>query len=833
MRVPLSWLKNYVPCDIPAHELAHRLTMAGNEVGDVEIVGAALDPERLVVGRVLSVDPHPNADRLRLPTVDIGGGETATVVCGAPNVAAGQKIAFAKEGAMLFSPRSGKTEALRAATIRGVRSSGMVCSVLELGLGDDHEGILVLDDDAPVGIPLVEYIGDAVLDIDVTPNRPDCLSILGIAHEVAALTGASVTPPDLSYPEDDTPIESLAKVEISDPDLCFRYTATLIHGIHIAESPQWMQDALTKAGLRPINNIVDITNYVMLEYGQPLHAFDFGKVRDNTIIVRSARPDETLETLDGATRALRPPMLVIADTQDAIGLAGVMGGANTEIGESTTTVLLESANFHAINTRRTRLAARMDSEASYRFERGIRPELAPLALRRATQMMIRLAGGTASKGILDIYPGGEPMPSVQISRQRIRQVLGVDYTMERIERTLEALGFRRDREPESIMPTMDAFSVGGAPETDNMVFMQPPYWRSDITIEDDIVEELARIIGYESIPTTMISTPIPHGQPQAQRVLRERVKDILTSTGMRETISYSLVSENMLERVGVATGETDAIRVANPMSSEFTLLRTSLRASVLNTLANNRRVSQVEGIRIYEIGSVYLPKEEARERDLPDEREMLIGVLCGPRFPLSWNAPAGDMGFYDGKGVLESLFSKLRAKVRYEAYDDDPILRRGRTARIICHHPGGGGDTPIGVIGEVGRLTLERFDIDGATAAMFEIDLASLRAALPEETRQHIPANPYPQSYRDLALIVDAEVTSARIQAIMERHRMVARSIPFDIYEGEGVPDGKRSLAYRIVFQSPRGTLTSEQVDGYQSNILQQLQRELGVELRD
>ncbi len=833
MRVPLSWLKNYVPCDIPAHELAHRLTMAGNEVGDVEIVGAALDPERLVIGHVLSVDPHPNADRLRLPTVDIGGGETATVVCGAPNVAAGQKIAFAKEGAMLFSPRSGKTEALRAATIRGVRSSGMVCSVLELGLGDDHEGILVLDDAAPVGTPLVEYIGDAVLDIEVTPNRPDCLSILGIAHEVAALTGASVTHPDLSYPEDDTPIESLAKVEIADPDLCFRYTATLIHGIQIAESPQWMQDALTKAGLRPINNIVDITNYVMLEYGQPLHAFDFGKVRDDTIIVRSARPDETLETLDGATRTLRPPMLVIADTQDAIGLAGVMGGANTEIDESTTTVLLESANFHAINTRRTRLAARMDSEASYRFERGIRPELAPLALRRATQMMIQLAGGTASKGILDIYPDGEPMPSVQISRQRIRQVLGVDYTMERIERTLEALGFRRDRDPESIMPTMDAFSVGGAPENDNMVFMKPPYWRSDITIEDDIVEELARIIGYESIPTTMISTPIPHGQPQAQRVFRERVKDILTATGMRETISYSLVSENMLERVGVATDETDAMRIANPMSSEFTLLRTSLRASVLNTLANNRRVSQAEGIRIYEIGSVYLPKEEARERDLPDEREMLVGVLCGPRFPLSWNAPSGDMGFYDGKGVLESLFAELRAEVRYEAYDDDPILRRGRTARIICHHPSGGGDTPIGVIGEVGRPTLERFDIDGATTAMFEIDLASLRAALPEETRQHIPANPYPQSYRDLALIVDAEVTSARIQAIMERHRMVARSIPFDIYEGEGVPDGKRSLAYRIVFQSPRGTLTSEQVDGYQSNILQQLQRELGVELRD
>ena len=826
MKVPLSWLRNYVPFDIPANDLAHQLTMAGNEVGDVEIVGADLDPERLVVGHVLSVDPHPNADRLRLPTVDIGNGETATVVCGAPNVAAGQKIAFAKEGAMLINPRSGKPAALKPATIRGVRSSGMVCSVLELGLGDDHEGILVLDDDAPVGVPLIEYLGDAVLDVEVTPNRPDCLSILGIAHEVAALTGAAVTEPDLSYPENDTPIESQAKVEIADPDLCFRYTATLIHGIQIAESPSWMQDALTKAGLRPINNIVDITNYVMLEYGQPLHAFDFGKVRDNTIIVRSARPDEALETLDGAKRPLQPPMLVIADTQDAIGLAGVMGGANTEIDDITTTVLLESANFHAINTRRTRLALRMDSEASYRFERGIRPELAPLALRRATQLMIQLAGGTASKGILDIYPDPTPMPSVQISRQRIRQVLGVDYTMQRVQQTLESLGFERDRAPESMMATMDAFSVGGTPENDSVIWMKPPYWRSDITIEDDIVEELARIIGYDSIPTTMISTPIPHGQPQAQRVLRESVKDLLTSAGMRETISYSLVSADMLERVGVDTDDASALRIANPMSSEFTHLRTSLRASVLSTLSANRRVSQTEGIRIYEIGSVYLPKNEARDRDLPDEREMLVGVLCGPRFPTSWNTPQGDMGFYDGKGVLESLFAELRAEVRYEAHSSDPILRRGRTAQILY------GNAPIGVIGEVSNAALQRFDIDGA-AALFEIDLEALRAALPEETRQHTPANPYPEAYRDLALIVDAEVTSARIQAIIERHRMVARSIPFDIYAGEGVPEGKRSLAYRIVFQSPRGTLTSEQVDGYQSNILQQLHRELGVELRE
>ena len=826
MKVPISWLKNYVPLELPVEELAHRLTMAGNEVGDVDRLGGDWDPGKLVVGHVLSVAPHPNADRLRLPTVDIGGGRTATVVCGAPNVAAGQKIAFAKEGAMLFSPRSGKTEALKAATIRGVRSEGMVCSTLELGLGEDHDGILVLDADAPVGVPLSDYLGDAVLDVEVTPNRPDCLSILGIAHEVAALTGASAREPDLSYAESDAPIESQARVEIADPGLCYRYTASLIHNIRISESPQWMQDALSKAGLRPINNIVDITNYVMLEYGQPLHAFDFGKVKDATIIVRAAREGEALVTLDDERRALNPPMLVIADSRDAVGLAGVMGGANTEIDDTTISVLLESANFNAINTRRTRLALRMESEASYRFERGIRPELAPLALRRATQLMTQLAGGVPAKGIIDVYPNPQPQAAVRVSRQRIRQLLGVDYTLERIEQTLASLGFERDRAPESIMPTMAAFEVGGAPESDGVIWMKHPYWRSDIALEEDIIEELARIIGYDSIPTTMLSSPIPHGRPQPARLLRERVKDILAAAGMRETISYSLVSRDMLRNIGAAADERDALRIANPMSGEFTHLRTSLRASVLATLANNRRISQSEGIRIYEIGNVYLPKEEALERDLPEEREMLVGVVSGARFPASWNAPQGEMGFFDAKGLLDTLFGGLRVSVSYEAYADDAILQAGRTAQLLCN------GASIGAIGEVSRAALERFHIDDDTAALFEVDLDALHAALPRDAYQHRAASRYPEAYRDLALIVDADVTSARIQAIIARHKMAVRSVPFDIYEGEGVPTGKRSLAYRIVFQSERGTLTSKQVDRFQSDILRQLQRELGAELR-
>ncbi|MDA1348239.1 MAG: phenylalanine--tRNA ligase subunit beta [Chloroflexi bacterium] len=460
MKVPLSWLRRYVPIDLLPGELAHKLTMAGTEVGGVAVTGN-WDREKVLVGLVLKVDPHPNADRLRLPTVDLGNGETATVVCGAPNVAAGQKIAFAHEGAHLLSTRSGKVEALRQANIRGVESSGMVCSELELGLGEGHDGILVLDDEAPIGTPLADYMGDAILDIEVTPNRPDCLSILGIAHETSALTGQLVTEPDASYPESGPPIKDQVTVEIADPELCYRYTASLVTGIKIGPSPRWLQDALIKADQRPINNVVDVTNYVMLEYGQPLHAFDFEKVKDARIVVRQARSGERLATLDGEDRELSPPMLAIADSSDAIGLAGVIGGAGSEMTDATTSVLLESAAFDAVNTRRTAASLRLSTGASYRFERGIRSELAPLALRRATKLILELAGGQAAKGIVDLYPGEKKPPVVTITRQRIRKVLGVDLEMAEVARVLKSLGF----------------AIGEGTAAAKSLEVTPPYWR--------------------------------------------------------------------------------------------------------------------------------------------------------------------------------------------------------------------------------------------------------------------------------------------------------------------------------------------------------------------
>ena len=824
MLIPISWLRNYVPVTDSPNDLAHKLTMAGVEIGDVETVGENLDPDKIVVGHVLDVAPHPNADRLRLPTVDIGG-ETATVVCGAPNVAAGQKIAFAKEGARMFSPRSGKVETLKRTRIRGVESAGMVCSSLELGLGEDHDGILVLDEEAPVGTPLAEYLGDAVLDAEVTSNRPDCLSILGIAHEVAAINGEKVTEPNHAYPKEGKDIEDLVRIEIEDPDLCYRYTASLVTGIKIGPSPSWMRDALVKAGQRPINNVVDITNYVMLEYGQPLHAFDFEKCRDATVIVRAAREGESLTTLDGEQRELKPPMLTISDSRDPVGLAGVMGGANSEMTEETTAVLLESASFNPVNTRRTRTALGMRTDASDRFERDIRSALAPIALRRATQLIVEICGGIAAKGIIDLYPTKREPPTVKLSRSRIRQVLGVDYPTSQIKRTLESLGFEEVEQPGGLIDLIETLEAGPSSERTSTLWLKVPYWRSDISIEDDLVEELARIIGYDSMPTTMLSGSIPHWQPQPMTQLKDTVRDLMAAAGMQETISYSPTTLQNLDAVDALDESNPPLRISNPLSREWEYMRTSLRSNILNTLSHNRRIAQGDGIRIFEVGRVYLPKQEARERDLPEEREMLVGVVSGPRFGASWIAQDANMGFFDAKGALEYVFGALGIDVVYEP-SEDSILQGGRTAKLTV------GGAALGVIGEVQGRLLEKFDLEAHPAAMFEIRMDTLLSVVGEVSLTYESSSRYPESYRDLAIVVDEDVPVSRIREIVERHALVVRSAPFDIYSGEGIAEGRKSVAFRVVFQSDRATLTSEQVDRFQNDILRQLSRNLNAELR-
>ncbi|MFQ5933514.1 MAG: phenylalanine--tRNA ligase subunit beta, partial [Dehalococcoidia bacterium] len=526
MKISLRWLREYVPVTLPPEELAQKLTLSGTEVGDIQVVGGSWD--NIFVGQVTKVEKHPNADRLVLTTVELPN-ESHIAVCGAPNVAQGQKIAFAKVGARLIDGHTGKPSTLKAAKIRGVVSAGMVCSEKELGISDEHEGILVLPRDAPLGVPLPEYMGDHIFDLDITPNRPDCLSVLGVAWEVAALTGAQVTPPQVSYDESGPPIEELAEIEIADPDLCSRYTASLVTDLTVAPSPSWMQERLLAAGMRPINNLVDITNYVMLEYGQPLHAFDYDKLREKRVIVRRARAGEHLLSLDGEDRALDGEMLAITDPGGPVGLAGVMGGANTEVSESTTALLLESANFNDVNTRRTSTKLRLRSEASIRFDKGLNPGLPLPALLRATQLLIELGGGTAAKGVIDVYPGKVRQKSLRITPQRVRQVLGLEIQMDRIVSVLKSLGFQ----------------IGKRGESEASV--RVPYWRSDISIEDDLVEEVARIVGYDRIPTTPLSGQIPRHEPDRARQLADTIRDTLAAYGLQEVINYSLTGLAAME----------------------------------------------------------------------------------------------------------------------------------------------------------------------------------------------------------------------------------------------------------------------------------------------
>lgn len=787
---------------LPAKELAHRLTMAGIEVGEVVETGGW---SGCFVGQVVSVRPHPQADRLSLCQVTTGPDPSnqMEVVCGAPNVAADQKICFATVGANLLNTHTGKQETLKAAKIRGVESQGMICSELELGLGDDHSGIIVLPEDAPLGTPLDEYLGDIILDLEVTPNRLDCFSILGVAHEVAALTGKNVREPDGSYPEEGAQIADQISISVVDPDLCYRYTASLIKGVTIGPSPQWLQDRLTKAGLRPINNVVDVTNFVMLEYNQPLHAFDYDLLKDRTIIVRRAKLGETLVTLDGIERTLSDSVLVIADSNDPIGIGGVIGGANSEISPSTTSVLLESATFDGYNNRETAQNFRLRTEATLRFEKGLRTELAPIALRRATKLIQESAGGAIAAGIIDEYPGQpQETEKVRLTADRLKKVLGMEFEPETVDRVLHSLGFVVHRE---------------GPE---IVDVQVPYWRNDINIEDDLIEEVVRIAGYDSVPVTPLSTPIPPKKPDLVRSLVETVKDELAAIGMQEVINYPLVSWDDLQKVEWPGDSSESLRLSNPMNSSEEWLRPTLRSSILGTLLANQ--GHGEGpFRLFEVGRVFLP----RAGDLPEERQVVSGVLAGLRSAPSWLEPGGALDFFDAKGVVEGLLERLGVTAEYEPADI-PFFQPGRCALIKSD------GLTSGAVGEVHTLIADKFDLRLRPVVFFELRLDNLLNAMADAGRHFSQISRFPVATRDLALVLPAHVTAATVESIISRHRMVVQAELFDIYIGENIPTGTKSLAYHVDFQAPGRTLTTEEVNRSMQGLLRTLEREVQASLR-
>ena len=811
MRVSLKWLGEYVDFDLSPEDLAHRLTMAGLEVSGIERVGGTWG-EAILVGHVRELQQHPNADRLKLAVVDTGS-ETLTVVCGAPNVAAGQKIALARAGAELVDPDSGRGMTLKPARIRGVVSEGMVCSERELALGDDHAGIMVLPEDAPAGVRLDDYLGDVILDIDITPNRPDWASMIGIAWEVAALVSGKMRMPRTEFTGRGPAVSGLGSlVAVEAPDMAHRYTASVVSGLKVAPSPGWMQLRLQSAGVRPINNVVDVTNYVMLEFGQPLHAFGRDGLQGGGVIVRRAEPNERLTTLDGRTHELTTEDLVIADQGGPVGLAGVMGGASSEVSGATREVLLESATFSQAGVRKTvqrhriEVGGKRGTEASQRFERGLPAGLASEALKRATDLLVEACGGVAASGIVDVSAEAEKtVGPVRLTSDRMLQVLGMDPGIAAVDRTLRSLGFEVEVDGDRVNAT-------------------PPYWRNDIAIPEDLIEEVVRIIGYDEVPTTLPHASVAPVVNDPVRDLKEAARDTLVSLGMQETISYPLVSKDLLEASAQA-GTPEPLRVWNRMSPEQEFLRTTMRGSLFQTFANNERTTRAGAFRLFDIGRTYTPRPDA----LPVERDIAAGVLGGPRDPRTWHGTGDDMDFFDAKGIVEELLRRLEVPAAFEPHEDRN-LAAGRTARIVA--AGERRDESIGLIGEVHPDTLEAMGIRQPRVMYFEIDLGEAVKWRTDRMRSYRLISRYPGVVRDLAFLVDESVPAGRLERIIREFPAIAESALVDIYAGEQVPQGRKSLAFTVVWQSPTRTLTDAEVDVAQQQLLDALARETGSTLR-
>ncbi len=797
MKCSLKWLRQYVEINLPPADLARLITAAGTEVAHVEVIGGW---ENVFVGQIAGIEPHPNADRLRLATVNLGA-ENVTVVCGAPNLGIGDKIAFARAGANLLDGHTGEKIKLKPSKIRGILSEGMVCSEMELGVSRSHEGILVLPPDAPLGAKLSDYMGDVIFDLEVTPNRPDMLSILGIAHETAALTGAAVREPNLDFVPAGLSIDESISVEITDSELCPRYCAGLVTDVKICESPSWLKDALTASGVRSINNVVDITNFVMLEFGQPLHAFDYNRISCSKIIVRRAGEGETMATLDGIERKLTAETLVIADPDRAIAIAGVMGGATSEVTQETTAVLIESANFKAASVHNTQVCLKMPSEASARFERSIRAELTLPALRRAIQLMIEICGGKAAEGTIDHYPGRKEVAPVLLTTAEVKRILGLDVPPAQIEKTLISLGCKAAR------------------VSDHSFEVSPPYWRSDLRLNADFIEEIARVMGYQSIPDTLLSGAIPHQEPNPMLGLRMNMRQTLAGFGFQEIITYALTDLPTLEKGLNVPLSPEPLHIEHPMSSEQECLRTSLRGNVLAALASNIR-REDGAIFLFETGHVYLPKPG----DLPVEPEMLCGVLTSTGTEKVWQGRKEPVDFFDAKGAVEGLMEALGVHVNFTE-SQDPGLRIGRQTAIIAENK-----AKLGVMGELHPRVIQAFDLPYNTY-LFEIN-ADVLLPFATGAMHYEPLPRFPATMRDLAVIVGPGVSHNQIVEIISGFSLVKKAVLFDVYSGKQVAAGNKSLAYSLTFQSPDHTLTDSEVDKVFSAILKKLTDELGATLR-
>jgi phenylalanyl-tRNA synthetase beta chain len=842
--VPLRWLAEYVPLPANPAELIERLTLAGLEASGVRVyglptpggvrvkpedAGLVWDRDKVMVARVRSIAKHPDADKLKLVEVEYGAAEPKTVVTGATNIAPGQsgmKVVLGLRGTRYFyTDKEGKKTVftLEPKALRGIMNDAMCMSNFELGVSDEHEGIILLDEsDAAPGTPLQDVIGEIVVELDVLPNMARCLALLGVAREVAALTGATVTEPDLTVPTVAEPVQDTVKVEIADPKLCRRYAALVVRNVTIGPAPRWMRSRLEYAGMRPINNVVDATNYVMLEYGQPLHAFDYDVLvrraggKAPTVTVRPAKAGEKLKTLDGQERELGPGNLVIADAAGPVALAGVMGGLETEVAADTKAVLLESANFDPVSVRRTARQFNLFSEASTRFSRGVHPEVVLPAARRAAQLLHKYAGGEVLAGVADNYPAPIPPQVIELNRNEIERLLGFRLPDEEVERVLTALRF-------NVEPTMWGWKVTTPPN------------RLDVQAgAADLIEELARVSGYDRLPETRLALELPEQRGNRPLELEDRVRDLLADAGLQEVITYALSSAEteaklMPEQSPGTTvpGLSSRVELLNPISPERSALRTTLLTGLLEVAAEN--LKNFPRVALYEVGPVFLPKAG---QQLPDEPQRLAVVLSGRRTGAAWDEPLGEKpaqyDFYDLKGVLEGLTADLHLPaVAFEPAKDVPYLHPGRAARLLVN------GQAVGSFGELHPKVAAAFRLADRPALVAELNLEALLNAVPERYAYR-PISTFPPVLRDVAVVVPAEMPAERVRneiaaaggELLEEVRL------FDVYQGESIPAGAKSLAYALAYRLPDRQLSDKEVDKAHQKIEGRLRHVLKAQIR-
>ncbi len=797
MKVSLSWLKEYVSINLNVNDLADALTMAGLEVEAVSDRYDYLDSVR--VGRIVNVDPHPNADKLTLCDVDIGGN-IISVVCGAPNVKTDMLAPCALPGTCFP-----KGTVLEKSIIRGTASEGMLCSELELGLGSNGNGVMELAENLSVGDSLHKALGlsDPILEIDLTPNRPDCLSIIGTAREIAAFQGKKVIYPEIRMPEPIDDIANHTSVTIMAPNLCPRYAASLVFNITVGPSPFWLQNRLISVGLKPINNIVDITNFVMMETGQPLHAFDFDHLAENRIVVRTAEESETFITLDGKERRLDPEMLMICDGEKPVALAGVMGGLNSEIEDTTTNILLESAYFDPVCIRKTSKKTGLNTDASHRFERGVDPNGTITALNRATQLIVEIGGGNCVKGIVDEYPTPFSERMIDLSVQRLNRRLGTQLDSVAIENYLTSIEFKVEKK-----------------DSDRLQ-VTPPSSRVDITRFEDITEEIARLFGYNNIETTFPLIPAEDRHPDKKIDLRDRTKILMAGLGFSEAINYSFISKQSCDHLELPPDDPkrNMVDILNPISEDQSVMRTSLIPGLLETMKYNISV-QNKNLKLFEIGHVFF--HTGREDDQPDEVEILAGLWTGAKIDPVWFSKEINCDFYDLKGVVEELLRNLGiVNPTFTRMPSKSCLytKPGYTARILDEN------VPIGLVGEVHPKVLRNYDLK-QTAFIFELNFDQLIQSIPD-TKSARPIPKFPSTSRDITLIIDNDIETYKIIHSVEMlHEELVENIHlFDVFKGDPIPKGKKSVSFRITYRSSKETLEDNRVKHIHKTITDRLMK--------